>query len=271
MASSIEPKRLLLSSLPLLVGVVAWELIASASIRTEFLFGRPSSILGILTRRIFDGTLPLDTWVTLEEAMIGFLLGNFVGVLFGLALWRWGRFEHAVRPYLIALGAVPVFALGPVLVVWFGTGLLFKVILVFLSTVIIATFHAHAGATEINPDLFRLFRSWRVSDMTIFKLLILPSATAWVLAGLRLNIGFAILGAFIGEFISSEVGLAHRILVDAGLYNISAVWAGVLMFALMALMLHFVVAQCERMLMPWKATGNLWNDIGSQQVSIIRK
>lgn len=243
---------------PAIVFLVVWEIVAVVSQRTAFLFGRPSLIGSIFFERMRDGRLPYDFTVTLTETLLGFVLGNAVGVLLGLALWRWTKLDTAVRPYLIALGAVPVFALAPILVIWFGTGLFSKVILVFLSTVVIATFHAHAGAVEIDPDLIKLFRSWRANDVTVFRQLVLPSVSSWMFASLRLNIGLAILGAFIGEFISAEAGLGHRLLIDAGLYNMSALWTGVIAFAAMALGLSYVVNLIERLVIPWRSGMDPW-------------
>lgn len=237
--------------------LMTWELAAASAERTAFLLGRPSQTIEILMSRATSGLLWTDAVATGIVALSGFIAGNLIGIALGLTLWRFAHLDKVLRPYLIALGAAPIFALAPVLVVWFGTGFLAKFILVLLSTVLVATFHAQSGASEIRPEYFRLFRSWRTSESKVFRFLVLPSAISWVLSGLRLNVGFALLGAFIAEFISAEHGLAHRILVDAGLYNVSAVWAGVFSFAALALSAHLTIAVLERKLFPWRDTGAL--------------
>jgi len=237
---------------PGLIALGVWEWAASRNPATAFLFGQPSVVIRVLSSRVVSGVLVSDLLATLTPVLLGFLAGNIVGIAAGLLLWRLPQLGNALRPYLIAFGAVPAFVFAPVLIVWFGTGLLTKVVLVFLSTVLISTFQAHSGALEVEAGYFSLFRSFGASASGVFRHLILPSAAAWVLAGVRLNIGFALLGAFIGEFVSSERGLAHRALLDAGLYNLSAVWASAVVISMIAVILYALSARLERLALPWK-------------------
>jgi len=245
-------KRSLIVLAPAALFVAGWHLLTVQNPRAAFLFGQPEAVIRILAQRVQDGSLFLDVAATLGPVVGGFLLGNLTGIVLGLVLWRFKNFNRLARPYLIALGAVPAFVFAPVFVVWFGTGVLMKLVIVFLSTVLVAAFQASTGAAEIDPDYFDLMRTFRARDRAIFRLLVLPSAAAWVFTGLRLNVGFALLGGFVGEFISSERGLAHRALVDAGLYNLSAVWASAFVIAVMALLLYRSTVQLETVLLPWK-------------------
>lgn len=237
---------------PAIAFVASWQIIAEKSQKTTFLFGQPIIAAQILWSRLMNGILLNDIAATVFPMLGGFVLGNVLGIVFGLLLWRFKKLNTVARPYLIGFGAVPVFVFAPVLVVWFGTGFEMKVVLVFLSTVLISTLQASTGASQIEPDFFRLLRTYRVKDREIFRHVVLPSASAWVFAGLRLNIGFALLGEFVAEFISSDSGLAHRALFDAGLYNLSAVWASAFVIAVIAVCLYSLIASLEAILVPWK-------------------
>ena len=156
------------------------------------------------------------------------------------------------RPYLVALGSVPVFALGPVLIFWFGTGIWSKVVLGFLSTFVIALTQAYTGATEADPNLLRLTKAFGGTRSQAFSKIIVPSATIWVLSGIRLNIGMALLGAFIGEFISSRMGLGHLIIIAEGLYNVNQIWVGVIGIMSIAIFFHSCTLPIERWASRWK-------------------
>jgi len=236
----------LLRVIPLLVLLSAWEILATTSSRIAFLFGRPTTTFTVLISRTFDGTLLLDAAATLIPLLSGFLIGNLTGAALGLLVWRFPRFGFLAQPYLTGLGALPAFILAPLLIVWFGTGAAMKTLIVIMSTMFIAASHTTSGARDIDRRFFQLFRSFGAGDAMIFRLLVLPSIASWVFSSLRLNAGAALLGVFMAEFISSGRGLAHRTLMDAGLYNISAVWAGALCVVAIALVLDGCITILQR-------------------------
>lgn len=237
---------------PGLLAVLVWQLIVHFAPRYEFFVGSPLGIVrefGVLWR---EENLPVHVLVTTVEAILGFLAGCTLGTVVGLAMWGSQRVYEISRPYLIALGSVPVFAFGPVLIFWFGTGLWSKVVLGFLSTFVIAVVQAHTGASEADPNLLRVVKAFGGTHRQAFLKIIVPSATIWVLAGIRLNIGMALLGAFIGEFISSRMGLGHLIIVAEGLYNVNQIWAGTICIVAIAMVFHACTMPIERWAKRWK-------------------
>lgn len=241
-----EASRLrILRVIPLVVVLLTWASAVQLQPGVAFFIGSPVKVAKYFVERIVDLSLPLDVATTLAEALLGFVLGSVVGTAVGLILWYSNTAFKISRPYVIALGSAPVIALAPLVIIWFGTGLFSKVMTAAFSTVFVALLQAYTGASEVQRDFLRLFASFHATTSQVFRKLIAPAALSWVIAGLRLNIGFALLGAFVGEFISSSRGLGHLILVASGLFNISLVLVGVASFVCIALLLNWLLSLSE--------------------------
>ena len=237
--------RTLLTALPACVLVGAWEWFASSNQRLGFLLGSPSGVFASLRALAGNGDLYRHFFVTLWEAFAGLALGMLVGSALGLALSKALRLEKISRPYVLAFGAVPMVAIGPVLVFWMGTGIAAKILIAALCTAPIALAQARTGAATANRELVEMARTFGVPERRVFWRLVLPSAVIWMLASLRLNVGLALLGAFSGEFLSSRAGLGHLIIVAEGLYDMNGMWAGVVGIIVAALMLHTAAIPLE--------------------------
>lgn len=232
----------------LLVFLGGWELAGRLDPQSVFFFGSPSKIFGYFVQRAADGSLFVDTFTTLGEVVVGFIAGNVLGALLGTLLWFSPFIFRVSHPYIVVLGAAPVFALAPLLIVWFGTGILSKVMMVILSTVFVAMFQSYTGAASVPAEYLQLMKSFHASRAQVFRKVIAPSSLVWVMSAFRLNVGFAILGAFIGEFISSTQGLGHLILVASGLFDISLVLCGVFTLVAIALLMTRVLETLEQRL-----------------------
>jgi NitT/TauT family transport system permease protein len=199
-----------------------------------------------------DGSLWRDTYVTGLETLLGFLVGNLVGTLIGLSLWYSRFVSRVVEPFVIALGSIPIIALAPIIIIWFGTGLISKVAMSTLSVVIVALVTSYKGAVGVDPDQINLMRTLGASKFQIFRKLVVPASLADIFAGLKLTVGFALIGAIVGEFMSSSEGLGHAIFKAGSLYIIPKVFAALVATIALALLLTFVVGRIERLLMPWR-------------------
>ena len=218
----------LLRLLPLLIFLGAWHLGTVGNPRRIFFFGSPTLVAEEFWRAITEDGLVRDVAMTAAEALTGFAIGNLLGAAGGLTLWHMRTLFTVLRPYILALGSAPLFALAPIIIIWFGTGFVAKVVITTLSTVFVALMQAYKGAEEVDVDLIDVVRSFGGQRSHVFRKIVMPASLAWVTAAFRLNIGLALLGAFLGEYISSESGLGHLILVAGGLYNIPLILVGVL-------------------------------------------
>jgi NitT/TauT family transport system permease protein len=199
-----------------------------------------------------DGSLWRDTYVTGVETLLGFLVGNFVGTVVGLSLWYSMFVSRVVEPFVIALGSIPIIALAPIIIIWFGTGLISKVAMSTLSVVIVALVTSYKGAVGVDTDQINLMRTLGASKFQIFRKLVVPASLTDIFAGLKLTVGFALIGAIVGEFMSSSEGLGHAIFKAGSLYIIPKVFAALVATIALALLLTFVVGRIERLLMPWR-------------------
>ncbi|WP_373763660.1 ABC transporter permease [Porphyromonas loveana] len=235
----------LLRFLPCIIFLALWELFVYFHPDKLFYYGAPSKIVEAFCDGILRGSLLIDFSYTFIEALLGFIIGNVLGVLMGLLLWFSNTVFKIAKPYIVMLGSAPIFALAPLMMIWFGTGMLSKVMMAVLSTVFIALYQAYSGALNVNPHHVAYLKSWGAEKSMIFRKIIVPSSMVWVISAFRINVGFALLGAFMGEYISSSAGLGHLIKVQTGLFNISQVLLGVIMMVAIALILNALVMLVE--------------------------
>jgi len=229
-----------------------WDYMTSSDRAAAFMFGSPTAIAGFLVQMARDGSLWRDLYVTGSETLLGFFVGNLVGTVIGLSLWYSRFVSRVVEPFVIALGSIPIIALAPIIIIWFGTGLISKVAMSTLSVVIVALVTSYKGAVGVDPDQINLMRTLGASKFQIFRKLVVPASLTDIFAGLKLTVGFALIGAIVGEFMSSSEGLGHAIFKAGSLYIIPKVFAALVATIALALILTFIVGKIERLLMPWR-------------------
>ncbi|MFA7335900.1 MAG: ABC transporter permease [Candidatus Obscuribacterales bacterium] len=237
---------------PLLVFILFWYLATQGSQERQFTFSSPEKVFEAFLRLVQNGELLQNCKVTILEALIGFVLGTASGALIGLSLWYSRLIAKIAKPYITALATVPVFALAPIVISWFGIDIYSKIALAFLSTVTVAIVQSYQGAMAVEPRFLRLMQVVAASRWQTFRLVVVPSSLIWVLNAMKLNIGLALLGAFIGEFISAEQGLGYMIVKASGLYDMATVFVGVVALIVIALLLTYLVEELEKHLMKWK-------------------
>ena len=218
------------------MGLLAvWEALVDSGVAPVVLYGRPIGIAAKFVALLADGTLLRDCWVTFEEALIGFVIGSLAGTAAGLLLWLSPTASQVLRPLVVALNGVPKIALAPLIIIWFGIDLQSKIASAAILVAIVALITAQSGTERSDPDLLVLLRSLGASRWVQWRTIVLPSSVPWVLAGLRLNVGFALIGAVVGEYIASHEGLGYLVYYAGTMYDLSSVWLGI--FALMAMAL----------------------------------
>jgi NitT/TauT family transport system permease protein len=236
----------------LAIGLAGWQYAADNGSSTSLLYGSPKAIGQVLLSSLNSGQLITNTLTTAMEALLGFVVGNLIGATVGVMLWYSRLVEQMLRPAIAFLGATPIAALAPIVIVWVGTGTTSKVVMSASSVVVTALVLAFDGARATDPLQIRLLRSLGSPTSRVFRLLVLPSSLVQICGGLRLTAGLALVGSIIGEFISSSAGLGHAILIAGSLYDVSTVLANLLIVGLMSLLLLGAISRLERWILRWR-------------------
>jgi NitT/TauT family transport system permease protein len=189
--------------------------------------------------------------VSAIEYCLGLILGVVVGVPLGLAAW-YRRFSYASEPFLTALNATPQVAFLPLLVVWVGTGLMARVLIIFLLTVLPIAISAQAAVRTTDPRLLKVARSFSSPDWHVFKTIILPSSVPFLLAGLRLAIGRGMIGIVVGELYGAALGIGFMINQAGAVFQTDKVFVGVLTIVFAGLGLTELVRRIERRVDVWR-------------------
>jgi NitT/TauT family transport system permease protein len=232
----------------------AWQLGVQLGFVSAFLVGAPAKIAYQLYAHIRDGSLVVDTGYTVYEAMLGFVIGTIAGSAVGLALWYSVFVARLVEPFVVAINSVPKIALAPIIVLWFGTGIGSKVALAISLTSLVALIAAYQAAKDADPDLQALLFSMGATKHRIFTRVIVPSTLPGIIATFRINVGFGLVGAVVGEFISSQRGLGHTIYNASSFYDLDMVWVGLFTLMAVGFLLYFAIDWIEARLLPWKTT-----------------
>jgi NitT/TauT family transport system permease protein len=223
----------------------AWQYFANNP-EFNFLFGSPTAVISKLIENTVSGALPYNFLITGLEALVGFMIGIILGTSIGFLLWYSPLIAKISKPYIAFLGAIPVFAFAPMIIIWFGIGISMKIALAAFAVFLVALAQAYEGAKSIDEAEYKLLKIYGATRFQMFQKVIFPSSLSWVLASMKLNVGFAILGAFVGEFISSNEGLGHFMIKAGSLYDIPGVLAGGLYLVLLSLIFSLFVYLIER-------------------------
>jgi NitT/TauT family transport system permease protein len=242
-------QRLKILALQALFGctvLLLWEAVGRTSPRMAFALGTPSAVALELGKLIRNEGFQIHLLVTASEAVCGLLIGTLAGTTLGLCLWYSDTVARVVRPFVIGLGTLPVFAFAPLMIIWFGIGFVMKVAMATFATVFFAFSQSYRAAQSVSAEYVEFLRGMGASRRQVLLKAVIPGSIDWVLASMRMNIGFSLLGAFIGEFIASNQGLGFLILRAANLYNIPRAFAAAFGIIALALALDGVGAIIER-------------------------
>jgi NitT/TauT family transport system permease protein len=236
--------------------VGGWQLFTHLKIVDPFFFGQPSGIVTQLHDWVSNGTeygsLWLQIWITMKEALLGFFYGVIAGVLVGVTLGMVPFLAQVVGPYIKVLNAIPRIVLGSIFVVALGLGTTSKVLLAGVLVFFVVFFNAFQGVREVDRNLIANARVLGASRLQIVRHVVLPSALTWIIASLHVAFGFAVIGAIVGEFLGAQKGLGLVIASSQNHFNPNGVFAAMMIIAVIALTAEGLIGQLERRLLAWR-------------------
>jgi NitT/TauT family transport system permease protein len=233
----------------ILVALIAlWQVAANRGWIDGFFWSKPSDVYVTLIKFFTEGDAWTDIGFTFRSTIFGFLLGTTCGSLIGLSFWWSRNYAAVVQPYIICFEALPKLALAPLVILVFGIGLASKVAIATALTLVVSTLTTYAGVKALDADGEKLFYSLGATRAQVFRKLVVPHCLPWIISVLRVNIGLALTGAVVGEFIASQHGLGRAILYAGNTYDIALVWVAVLVLSTLAVIMYAAVSWLERLL-----------------------
>ncbi len=229
--------------------VLVWKAIVVLTGLPPFILPAPETVGQRFVEAWLDGTFWPHFLTTMVEIAIGFVVGTVLALIAGYGLARSDLFARLASPYLVAAQAVPILVLAPLLVVWFGSGLLSKAVICSLIVFFPVAIATMVGIRSVDPRLLELGRSLRATRRQILTTLEIPAALPNIFGGLRVGVTLAVVGAVVGEWAGANAGLAVLInLARGSLFDIPLMFATLLTIALVGIALYLAVVVAERRL-----------------------
>jgi NitT/TauT family transport system permease protein len=231
-----------------------WQWLAEAAVIDPFFFSRPSEILVRIWQWTTRGFIWPHLLVTLEEALLAFVLGSWFGIGTGFLLARTPLLSNVLSPYIRMLNALPRVVLAPIFLLWFGLGIWSKVALGVTLVFFVVFFNTYQGVREVDPVIVNNARMLGATEGELIRHVLLPSALSWIFSSLHTSIGFAIVGAVVGEYLGAARGVGYVISQAEGVFDTTGVLAGMVILSAVVLLVAQGVDYLERWLLRWKRT-----------------
>lgn len=243
----------LLAPVVLGAALLLWALLVRWRDYPVFILPSPAVVAAEFGRALADGSLLRHAAATLAEVALGLLAGVSVALLLGYALGKSRTVERMVAPYIVASQSVPIVAVAPLLVIWLGSGLASKVLVVALIAFFPMLISTIVGLRTVDDDLRDLMRSLKATRAQTFRRLELPAALPVIFGGLKLSVILAVVGAVVGEFMGADVGLGFLINLARGVLDTPLMFVAVISLVLISQSLYWAVVALEHRLLRWQA------------------
>ncbi|MGH3280426.1 MAG: ABC transporter permease [Trebonia sp.] len=235
----------------LAAALVAWQ-VMSGPVLDSHLVSSPSAVWNRLVQWAGDGTLWPNTWTTVQEILLGYVIGAVAGVVFGFAIAAQARLARVLDPFIIALYSIPKVALAPLFIVWFGIGLEMKVVLAAATVFFLVFLNTAAGVRQIDQALLDAVQLMGGRRRDLLLKVTLPGSMSGVITGLRVSVPYALIGAVIGELVATNRGLGYLIDDSASQFDTAGVFGALVVLSVIAAVLNVGVNALARHANRWK-------------------
>ena len=235
--------------------LLVWELIprvVTISAGTKLFFTTPSQVVGTLWTMFATGSIWAPLGVSASGFAIGLGLAIIVGLPLGVLIGRSQTLNAMLDPFITAFNATPRLVFLPLVMLWFGLGLWSKVVIVFIGALFPILINTYEGVRNADKTLINVVRSFGAKEWDIARLVVIPNSMPYIVAGLRLAIGRAVLGVVVAEFFGAESGLGVMMVQAAGRYQVDVVFSGLIVFAAVSLLMTAMVQLLENRLSLWR-------------------
>ena len=250
--------RLLLMQIAVaVIGVGLWYALTTYPVfgrilLPPFFFSNPVDVAQQVIAWFATGVIWKHLWVTLIEAMLAFVIGSLGGVLVGFWFARQPRTAAVFDPYVKMVNALPRVVLAPIFTLWLGLGIWSKVALGVTLVFFIVFFNVYQGVKEVSPTVLANARMLGMNERQLMRHVYWPSALSWMFSSLHTSVGFAVVGAVVGEYLGSAAGLGYLIQQAEGVFDVAGVFAGMFVLAGFVIVIDSIVSVAEKRLLIWR-------------------
>ncbi len=232
--------------------LAVWQTLVTMKLIDPFFFSRPSDIALRIATWATNGSLWGHLLVTLEESMLGLVIGAAAGVVMGFGLARSPFAAAVLDPYIKMLNAVPRVVLAPLFLLWFGLGIWSKVALAVTLVFFVMFFNTYQGVRDADRIIIDNVRMLGATERQLVRHVLIPSALTWIFSSLQTSLGFAMVGAVVGEYLGAARGLGYVIAQAEGTFDTTGVFAGMTVLSAVVVIVSAGVTRLERWLLRWK-------------------
>ena len=249
----LNQEKKILGGVSVALFLIVWELVGNVFQWINPMFmSAPSLIFKAAFEMFRSGEIYHDLYVSGIEFLGGYFLAAAVGIPFGILTGWYKRMSYVFDPFVNAMNATPRVALLPLVIIWLGIGILSKVGIIFLGAVFPMLINARDGVKTTPQNLLNAARSFGASEWQIFKSVVFPSTVPFILTGLRLGVGRALVGVLVGELYAATAGIGFMITVAGATFQTDKVFVGILVFAITGVILTAVLDRSERRFDKWR-------------------
>ncbi len=242
----------LIGTISVVLVLVIWQAVASAELVKELFLPGPLAIVNALVLLFRQGAIWNDIWVSGQEVVYGFALAVLTGLPLGLLMGWYRRVNYALDPFVSFFTSAPRIALVPLMVIWLGIGIWSKIAVIFLGAFFPIVINTVTGVRNLDPALIKAARSFGASDAQIFRTLALPGSVPFILAGLRLGLGHALIGVVAGELIAAQAGVGKMMAVAGATFQTPKMFAGLILIAGTGILVTSLLQRIERRYQAWR-------------------
>ena len=237
----------------LLFIIGAWELLTYLGVIDSFIASSPSRIVKTIYGLIINDNLLKHIGITLYETFLGFVIAVLLGYFIGLSLWWSERLRRILEPYIVVLNSLPKIALGPIIIVWFGSGAKAIIFMTVLIGIIVAIITMLNGFLATDNDKILLLKAMGATKIQILTKLVIPGSLPTFISMLKINVGMAWIGSIMGEYLVSKAGLGYLIVYGGQVFKMDLVMTCTIVLCLLAGGMYFFVALLEKLFVRWKS------------------
>jgi NitT/TauT family transport system permease protein len=255
-----RPVLLLCQLMVAVVGLALWQVFTTVPIfgrilLPPFFFSNPVDVGSQIVDWFVRGVIWKHLLITLWESVLAFTIGSVAGVLVGFWFARQPRVAAVFDPYVKMANALPRVVLAPIFTLWLGLGIWSKVALGVTLVFFIVFFNVYQGVKEVSPTVLANGRMLGMSERQLTRHVYWPSALSWMFSSLHTAVGFAVVGAVVGEYLGSAAGLGYLIQQAEGIFDVAAVFAGMFVLSAFVILIDLLVTVVERRLLVWRPDG----------------